>query len=568
VFEVWDVGLPRVPPRTRLYPLKPVGIGTAFVESVTGYMMRLAEAHAVPVGALINHGLALQRSAAGLEGPYPSRFLSYRANGSGKSTASCVHALERATCQNNLSLLTFLPLKPGFCTTHLFRERRAWCPGCYNDWRRTACTVYEPLLWSVRLFSVCSHHRMVLAEACPHCRRPMRPLGTLARPGHCDHCQRWLGAGGGLGMRRGATPHPDPNDLAIWLSDAVEQLVSLMPGLLDGSLRRTFRRNLRSCIDHLFGGHMASLARFAGEGTYSLPYWLEGFFAPRLDQVLQLAERLRIPIGEFLLGPSAKGGVDWDSIKPATERYTRPETKYRAAKETRRALRQALRERPAPSLSEVARRLNYRTPARLRKVSRRLCKRITKNYEKSFAPQPYHRGPRPRLCELGRIKKALLRSLTQKEPESVPRIAARLGYASSAPILEKFPLLCRLIYRKTVSCKKARIRSMRKRFKRALQRDDPPTLRQLANRLGFKDKKVLTRYFPALHAELLARRRFLKNKSVADLRARLRHWIKVDPPPSLAQIGRDLALPPSTVARKCPDECKVIRLRRSGRGNS
>ena len=109
---------------------------------------------------------------------------------------------------------------------------------------------------------------------------------------------------------------------------------------------------------------------------------------------------------------------------------------------------------------------------------------------------------------------------------------------------------------------------MRKRFKRVLRRDDPPTLLQLANRLGFKDKKVLTRYFPALHSELLARRKFLKNKSVADLRARLRHWIKVDPPPSMAQIGRDLALPLSTVARKCPDECKVIRLRRLGRGNS
>src|SRR5436309_15784841 len=84
---------------------------------------------------------------------------------------------------------------------------------------------------------------------------------------------------------------------------------------------------------------------------------------------------------------------------------------------------------------------------------------------------------------------------------------------------------------------------MRRSFKRALQRDDPPTLGQLTNRLGFKDKKFLTRYFPTLHAELLARRKFLKNtnkqKSVpgnqagALLLVRIPGWLTLAASPTL-----------------------------------
>lgn len=38
---------------SRLYSLPPQGIGTAFVESLIGYIARLAEAHSVHTGTLV-----------------------------------------------------------------------------------------------------------------------------------------------------------------------------------------------------------------------------------------------------------------------------------------------------------------------------------------------------------------------------------------------------------------------------------------------------------------------------------------------------------------------------------
>jgi len=55
-FEVW-VPACEAPPRSRLYSLEPIGIGTPEVESLSSYLNRLAQAHCVTVNALIAHEL-------------------------------------------------------------------------------------------------------------------------------------------------------------------------------------------------------------------------------------------------------------------------------------------------------------------------------------------------------------------------------------------------------------------------------------------------------------------------------------------------------------------------------
>ena len=44
---------PALPPRSRLYHLAPIGVGTPNVESLTGYVARLAEAHNVHTRTLM-----------------------------------------------------------------------------------------------------------------------------------------------------------------------------------------------------------------------------------------------------------------------------------------------------------------------------------------------------------------------------------------------------------------------------------------------------------------------------------------------------------------------------------
>src|SRR6266567_8224619 len=55
--EAWDLVVPSLTARSRLYSLAPIGIGTAFVESLSGYVERLAAAHAVSAGSLIGREL-------------------------------------------------------------------------------------------------------------------------------------------------------------------------------------------------------------------------------------------------------------------------------------------------------------------------------------------------------------------------------------------------------------------------------------------------------------------------------------------------------------------------------
>ena len=61
-YELWSIAPPNLPTRSRLYSLLPMGIGIALVESLTSYMMRLAEAHAVSPGTLVRQASVSQFS--------------------------------------------------------------------------------------------------------------------------------------------------------------------------------------------------------------------------------------------------------------------------------------------------------------------------------------------------------------------------------------------------------------------------------------------------------------------------------------------------------------------------
>src|SRR5437867_3672920 len=57
-FESWSLSRLPAPTRSRLYSLEPIGVGTATVEGLTGYVARLAEARSVSVGDLVGRVLS------------------------------------------------------------------------------------------------------------------------------------------------------------------------------------------------------------------------------------------------------------------------------------------------------------------------------------------------------------------------------------------------------------------------------------------------------------------------------------------------------------------------------
>ena len=58
IYEPCDLAVKPVTARSRLYSLPPIGLGTALVESLSSYVVRLAEAHAVSAADLVRRELS------------------------------------------------------------------------------------------------------------------------------------------------------------------------------------------------------------------------------------------------------------------------------------------------------------------------------------------------------------------------------------------------------------------------------------------------------------------------------------------------------------------------------
>jgi hypothetical protein len=113
-YELWDLQKPTIPPRSRLYNLEPIGVGTPYVESLTGYVARLAEAHALPPGILVlteiaplvKEGYVFKDKA--LERVYGPGIARRILNGMDLTATALVQALEILTQRENLHFLTLL----------------------------------------------------------------------------------------------------------------------------------------------------------------------------------------------------------------------------------------------------------------------------------------------------------------------------------------------------------------------------------------------------------------------------------------------------------------------------
>lgn len=201
-YEAWELQTHRLTSRSYLYSLPPIGRGTPLVESLTSYIQRLAEAHAVETGTLVNHELRsrvpfAKGKRSGQVPTKPSRLSfyleAYRLNGTGDRTRRWVSMLEELTQVRRLDLLTALPWVYAIDRRQLLRTNRTWCSSCYESWRSSGRPVYEPLLWMLQVVTVCLDHRQPLDSLCPVCGRTQYVLSSRSRLGHCSRCRSWLG---------------------------------------------------------------------------------------------------------------------------------------------------------------------------------------------------------------------------------------------------------------------------------------------------------------------------------------------------------------------------------------
>ena len=117
LYPSWNVQKTPIPPRSRLYHLEPIGVGTPYVESLTGYVARLAQQHCVTTRRLILNEIApylrLHKNFSDHQTDNISHVLGIQTrraalNGTGLMASKLLSALSILTQNTRLHFLTLL----------------------------------------------------------------------------------------------------------------------------------------------------------------------------------------------------------------------------------------------------------------------------------------------------------------------------------------------------------------------------------------------------------------------------------------------------------------------------
>ena len=200
--ELWSPKPLEIPQRSRLFCLEPIAVGTPYTESLSSYLNRLAQEHCLTSQKLIMGEIAPLILKDEDKSELLSKNLSHllgnsnakpTINGMREMTGKLVTVLEKLTMRQDLRFLTLLSWKGMIYDKGLFRNYRAWCPCCWQEWNQENKTIYEPLLWSFKDVEFCLIHKQRLIEECPHCGSRLPVMARFSPAGFCSRCYGWLG---------------------------------------------------------------------------------------------------------------------------------------------------------------------------------------------------------------------------------------------------------------------------------------------------------------------------------------------------------------------------------------
>jgi hypothetical protein len=296
-YESWDLKQVSIPSRSRLYQLNPVGIGTPYIESLTGYISRLAEAHCVAPKFLISKELVsfipkIYRTSNLFE----MRSLNGAVNGTGTMALDLVTVL-----LSDLRVLTLLTWAEIFPQRKLLRPRRAWCPYCYEEWNSSKNKViYEPLIWFFESVTVCPYHNQFLIQRCPHCKKDIPPLASYSRPGYCPYCSEWLGITTKSLSSDPITPNKKEIIWQTWVIKTLGELLAISPHLSKPLQREIVAQAFCRYVKHFTEGNTAAFARMLKIPKNKVWMWQTGKFLPELNTILKICFTLQVSLLDFL----------------------------------------------------------------------------------------------------------------------------------------------------------------------------------------------------------------------------------------------------------------------------
>ncbi|HEX6483607.1 MAG TPA: TniQ family protein [Ktedonobacteraceae bacterium] len=397
-YEEWDMTIPPLPPRSRLYRLEPIGIGTPYVESLTSYFIRLAEEHHVFPGMLMKKVVEpLVRHYSQQKDMHhyytTSGNQSNLLNPIGSPAITMVHVLEQLTLRAGLRNLTLLNWAEVLSIRNLVRQVRAWCPICYQDWHTRGEIVYDPLLWVLEPVTMCMRHHCRLSTKCPHqsCQQSLPLLAWRSQPGCCVFCQRWLGVTSDMP----STSASDLKEVEVvwqqWVMDNIGNLLALTPMIEFPPTQKQVHDKLALAIRYVSKGNTASFARSLGVNKERVKGWITRKNLLDIEALLQVCYFLGCSLREFLLEDALTyqlrevNRFPLKTLRKSTSVPTNRATVWQMLEKTL-----TTEEDPPPSVREMARRLNCNKRV-LYECHPTACNRIATRYKEYIRRQAKER---------------------------------------------------------------------------------------------------------------------------------------------------------------------------------
>lgn len=429
-YESWDLKKVSIPSRSRLYRLNPIGIGTPLVESLTGYISRLAEAHCVNPGVLMEKELAtLVNKEYG--GANLHRIYNYTTalNGSGVMSMELVQALHKLTLRDDLCFLTLLSWYKLFPFRNLLRPVRAWCPSCYQEWYEKKQLIYEPLLWSLDVVKICPYHHHQLIFKCSHCHQKNTTLAWRSRPGYCSKCGEWLGLILGIESANRNAFKKNELEQRIWAAKAIGELIAATPYLNDALSSTTIALTLSKWVEQIAEGNIAEFARQINIPRNTVWLWCKGKNLPSLEALTNICYCFGISILSFFTEETNNLSLSRKLV--ATEVKTtslRTRSKSFNAERVKSYLEALLTndESPPLSMEEVARQLGVDRRT-IYKHFPDLCRAISARY--ISYQKDYHKKVIDECCQEVRLVAFELHNQGKYPTESaVSELVSKPGY--------------------------------------------------------------------------------------------------------------------------------------------
>ncbi len=448
IYEEWDLSPIQLPVRSTLYALEPVGMRTAFMESLTSYLTRLAEAHGVFPGILVNKVIAPQGQSISPHRGRQTLFMtdgrkSHLLNATGIRASRLVQILGALTTRADLHFLTLLPWSEVMYVRGLLRATKAWCPACYEEQRTNGQVVYDPLIWGFQDVSTCSLHQLQLSQRCPYqdCLQVLPPLTWRSRAGYCSMCGRWLGMSHAAATEQTANGYPEEDwPWRHWVNSMIGDLLAVAWNVSSVPSRTRVAEALTFCIQQPPGKSISEFAHELGVTRATAQHWFSQQKIPQMDMLLRICSVLGISLCEFLLS-------DLTTLCPrihegASKKRLTPLSKWKGKPLDQEQMRQVLwdilaeKVEPPPSVNEVARRLGYDSHV-LYKCDKATCRAISARYLE------YIRRRREERIQQLRKEVRLLAQQLHAEGKSLSKhhlaqVLQKQGYLRSPELREAF----------------------------------------------------------------------------------------------------------------------------------